>query len=194
MLAPCDIRRPKDDDRAARSSHPPLRHRRNRQRQLALQEQLGESRQTRKGEISKLDERLTPKPSSSRVSSQWKSRVKSQRKSTDCRMKERHRLVDPNDSRFHPDNPHSEEVDTISRIAIEHSPRNSASRSCGFGLASKAVTGTTSFVQAWKRTVRRHDRPRAPDRRLLTPRGWQRTGAWPSVYRALSAILPDPAL
>ena len=31
---------------------------------------------------SELDERLTPKPSSSRVSSRWKSRVKSQRKST----------------------------------------------------------------------------------------------------------------
>jgi hypothetical protein len=43
---------------------------------------LGESRQTRKGETSKLDERLTPKPSSARVSSQWKSRVKSRRKST----------------------------------------------------------------------------------------------------------------
>jgi hypothetical protein len=39
--------------------------------------QLGESRQTRKGEISELDERLTSKPSSSRVSSQWKSLVKS---------------------------------------------------------------------------------------------------------------------
>ena len=34
------------------------------------------------GEISELDERLTSKPSSSRVSSQWKSRVTSQRKST----------------------------------------------------------------------------------------------------------------
>jgi hypothetical protein len=34
------------------------------------------------GEISDLDERLTQKPSSSRVSSQWKSRVKSRRKST----------------------------------------------------------------------------------------------------------------
>ena len=67
--------------------------------------------------------------------------------------------------------------DTISRIAIEHSPRNSASRSCGFDLVSKAATRTTSLLQAWKRTVRRHDRPRAPDRRLLTPRGWQRTGA-----------------
>jgi hypothetical protein len=31
-------------------------------------------------------------------------------RSIDCRMKERHRLVDPNDSLFHPD-PHSEEVD-----------------------------------------------------------------------------------
>ena len=50
--------------------------------ELALQEPLGESRQTRKGEISKLDERLTPKPSSSRVTSQWKPRVKSRRKST----------------------------------------------------------------------------------------------------------------
>ena len=47
-----------------------------------IQEQLRESRQTRKGETSKLDERLTPKPSSSPVSSQWKSRVKSHRKST----------------------------------------------------------------------------------------------------------------
>ena len=55
---------------------------RNRKRQLPLQEQLGKSRQTRKGEISELHERLTPKPSSSRVSSQWKSRVSSQRKST----------------------------------------------------------------------------------------------------------------
>ena len=76
------VRRPEDDDRAARSSHPPLPHPRNRKRQLPLQEQLGESRQTRKGETSELDERLTPKPSSSRVSSQWKSRVKSRRKST----------------------------------------------------------------------------------------------------------------
>jgi putative transposase len=50
--------------------------------ELPLQEQLGESSQTRKGEISELDERLTPKPSSSRVSSRWKSRVKSQRKAT----------------------------------------------------------------------------------------------------------------
>ena len=76
------VRRPEDDDRSTRSSHPPLPHPRNRKRQLPLQEQLGESRQTRKGETSKLDERLTPKPSSSRVSSQWKSRVSSQRKST----------------------------------------------------------------------------------------------------------------
>ena len=76
------VRRPEDDDRSTRSSHPPLSYPRNRKRQLPLQEQLGESRQTRKGEISELDERLTPKPSSSRVSSQWKSRVKSQRKST----------------------------------------------------------------------------------------------------------------
>src|ERR1700722_16559680 len=81
MAAPCDIRRPEDDDRASRPSHPPLSYPRNRKRQLPLQEQLGESSQTRKGETSKLDERLTPKPSSSRVSSQWKSRVKSQRKS-----------------------------------------------------------------------------------------------------------------
>jgi DNA replication protein DnaC len=61
---------------------PPLPHPRNRKRQLPLQEQLGESRQTRKGEITELDEPLTPNPSSSRVSSQWKSRVTSQRKST----------------------------------------------------------------------------------------------------------------
>ena len=76
------VRRPEDDDRATRSSYPPLPHSRNRKRQLPLQEQLSESRQTRKGETSKLDERLIPKPSSSRVSSQWKSRVKSPRKST----------------------------------------------------------------------------------------------------------------
>ncbi len=76
------VRRPEDDDRSTRSSHPPLPHSRNRKRQLPLQEQLGESRQTRKGETSKLDERLIPKPSSSRVSSQWKSRVSSRRKST----------------------------------------------------------------------------------------------------------------
>src|SRR5271169_3494184 len=76
------VRRRQDDDRAARPSHPPLPHSRNRKRQLPFQEQLGESRQTRKGEIPELDERLTPKPSSSRVSSRWKSRVTSQRKST----------------------------------------------------------------------------------------------------------------
>src|SRR5271168_3967003 len=76
------VRRPEDDDRSTRSSHPPLPHSRNRKRQLPLQEQLGERRQTRKGQTSELDERLTPKPSSNRVSSQWKSRVKSQRKST----------------------------------------------------------------------------------------------------------------
>jgi hypothetical protein len=35
-----------------------------------------------KGETSELDERLTTKPSSSRVSSQWKSWVNSRRKST----------------------------------------------------------------------------------------------------------------
>ena len=80
--ASCPTWRPEDDDRATRSSHPPLSYPRNWKRQLPLQEQLGESCQTRKGETSKLDERLTPKPSSSRVSSQWKSRVKSQRKST----------------------------------------------------------------------------------------------------------------
>ena len=57
------VRRPEDDDRATRSSHPPLSYPRNRKRQLPLQEQLGESRQTRKGEISKLDQRLTLKPS-----------------------------------------------------------------------------------------------------------------------------------
>src|SRR6202044_2782410 len=76
------VRRPEDDDRSTRSSHPPLSHPRNRKRQLPLQEQLGESYQTRKGETSELDERLTPNQSSSRVSSQWKSRLKSQRKST----------------------------------------------------------------------------------------------------------------
>ena len=71
-----------DDDGAARPAHPPLPHPRNRKRQLPLQEQLGESRQTRKGESPQLDEPLTLKPSSSRVSSQWKSRVKSRWKST----------------------------------------------------------------------------------------------------------------
>ena len=75
-----------DDDRAARPPHPPLPHPRNRKRQLPLQKQLGESRQTRKGETSKLDERLTLKPSSSRVSSQWKSRVNSRRKSTELAL------------------------------------------------------------------------------------------------------------
>jgi hypothetical protein len=80
------VRRPEDDDRSTRSSHPPLSYPRNRKRQLSLQEQLGESRQTRKGETSKLDERLTPKPSSSRVSSQWKSRVSSPRKSTQAKL------------------------------------------------------------------------------------------------------------
>src|SRR5277367_3602796 len=76
------VRRPEDDNRAARPAHPPLPHSRNRKRQLPIQEQLGESRQTGKGETKKLDERLTLKPSSSRVSSQWKSRVSSRRKST----------------------------------------------------------------------------------------------------------------
>src|SRR5271165_1713898 len=79
------VRRRQDDDRAPRSPHPPLPHPRNRKRQLPLQEQLGESRQTRKGENPELYERLTLKPSSSRVSSQWKSRVKSRRKTTDSR-------------------------------------------------------------------------------------------------------------
>src|ERR1700723_4415361 len=79
---PHRVRRPEDDDRATRPSHPPLSYPRNRKRQLPLQEQLGESSQTRKGETSRLDEPLTPKPSSSRVSSRWKLRVKSQRKST----------------------------------------------------------------------------------------------------------------
>jgi DNA replication protein DnaC len=60
----------------------PMSHPRNRKRQLPLQKQLGESRQTHNGEITELDEPLTSKPSSSRVSSQWKSRVNSQRKST----------------------------------------------------------------------------------------------------------------
>src|ERR1700733_7679398 len=76
------IARRNTDARSPRSSHPPLSHPRNRKRQLPLQEQLGESSQTRKGETSELDERLTPNPSSSRVSSQWKSQAKSQRKST----------------------------------------------------------------------------------------------------------------
>src|SRR5271170_2199615 len=76
------VRRPEDDNRAARPAHPPLPHSRNRKRQLPIQEQLGESRQTGKGETKKLDERLTLKPSSSRVSSQWKSWVSSRRKST----------------------------------------------------------------------------------------------------------------
>ena len=75
--------RPEDDDRSTRSSHPPLPHPRNRKRQFPLQEPARrKAAKPRKGEISELDERLTPKPSSSRVSSQWKSRVKSQRKST----------------------------------------------------------------------------------------------------------------
>src|SRR5580692_2349587 len=99
MVAPCDIRRPKDDDRATRPSHPPLSYPRNRKRQLPLQEQLGESSQTRKGETSKLDERLTPKPSSSRVSSRWKLRVKSQRKSTP--------LSDPPSNNLLPSHPHA---------------------------------------------------------------------------------------
>jgi hypothetical protein len=66
------VRRREHDDRSTRSSRAPLPHLRNRKRQLPLQEQLGES-QTRKEEILELDERLSPKPSSSRVSSRWKS-------------------------------------------------------------------------------------------------------------------------
>ena len=46
-------------------------------------------RQTHQGEISELDERLTLKPSSSQVSSQWKSRVKSRRKSTGAQGRNR---------------------------------------------------------------------------------------------------------
>src|ERR1700677_5388697 len=76
------VRRPEDDAGAAQPSHPPLPHPRNRKRQLPLQEQLGETRQTHQGENAKLDEPLTLKPSSSRVSSQWKSWVSSRRKST----------------------------------------------------------------------------------------------------------------
>src|SRR3974377_1883302 len=77
------VRRREDDDRATRSPPSPLPHSRNRKRHLPLQEQLSQCRQTHQGEISELDERLTPKPSLSRVSSQRKSRVKSRRKSTD---------------------------------------------------------------------------------------------------------------
>src|SRR5271165_2375647 len=94
------VRRRQDDDRAPRSPHPPLPHPRNRKRQLPLQEQLGESRQTRKGENPELDERLTLKQSSSRVSSQWKSRVKSRRKSTLQRLGET--LTEPGDWRGAP--------------------------------------------------------------------------------------------
>jgi hypothetical protein len=65
--------------------HSPLPHPRNWKRQLPLQKQLGEARQIHQGETAKLDERLTPKPSSSRVSSQSKSRVNSRRKSTGTR-------------------------------------------------------------------------------------------------------------
>ncbi len=43
---------------------------------------FGESRTTRKGEALKLDERLTRNPSSSRITSHWRSRVKSRWKST----------------------------------------------------------------------------------------------------------------
>jgi hypothetical protein len=63
------VRRREDDDRIALPTNPPLSHPRNRKRQLPLQEQLGESRQNRKGAISQLDERLTLKPSSTRESS-----------------------------------------------------------------------------------------------------------------------------
>src|ERR1700677_4114623 len=82
------VRRPEDDAGAAQPSHPPLPHPRNRKRQLPLQEQLGETRQTYQGENAKLDEPLTLKPSSSRVSSQWKSWVSSRRKSTGQTTKE----------------------------------------------------------------------------------------------------------
>ena len=81
------VRRRQDDDGAARPPHPSLPHPRNRKRQLPLQKQLGEGRQTHQGETAKLDERLTLKPSSSRVSSQWKSRVSSPRKSTSSELK-----------------------------------------------------------------------------------------------------------
>ena len=48
------VRRRQDDDRAARPAHPPLPHPRNRKRQLPLQEQLGEGRQTHEGETRNL--------------------------------------------------------------------------------------------------------------------------------------------
>src|ERR1700728_3161103 len=54
------VRRPEDDNRAARPPHPPLSYPRNRKRQLPLQKQLGERRQTRKRQTSELDQRLTP--------------------------------------------------------------------------------------------------------------------------------------
>jgi hypothetical protein len=86
ILAPMRLVCGGETGHALQAGHPPLSYPRNRKRQLSLQEQLGESRQTRKGETSKLDERLTPKPSSSRVSSQWKSRVSSPRKSTQAKL------------------------------------------------------------------------------------------------------------
>ena len=67
------VRRREDDHRAARPAHSPLPYPRNRKRKLPLQEQLRQSCQTYKGETAKLDERLTLKPSSSRVTSPRKS-------------------------------------------------------------------------------------------------------------------------
>ena len=61
---------------------PTLPSPRNRKRQLPLQEQFGDSRQTHKGESTEPDERLTP---NKRASSQWRPRVKSRRKSTPIR-------------------------------------------------------------------------------------------------------------
>src|SRR5205807_1017807 len=76
------VRRSENDDGATRPPYTPLPHPRNRQRQLPLQKQLGKAHQNHQGETPKLDERLTLEPSSSRVSSQWKTWVSSRRKST----------------------------------------------------------------------------------------------------------------
>ena len=73
------VRRREDDDRSTLSSYPPLPHPRNRKRQLPLQEQLGESRQTRKGEAGKLDEPLIPKPSSSEITGQISAEIDTRR-------------------------------------------------------------------------------------------------------------------
>ena len=76
------LRRRQDDHGPPRSAYPSMPHRRDRERQLPLQNQFSQTTKDRKGESPKLDDNLTQNTSSRRVTSRWKSRVNSQWKST----------------------------------------------------------------------------------------------------------------